>query len=150
MSHTQTTVRSVVLARIAILSLVRTVDFEKLAAESPDGKISLEDISTKGDYSITIDSQNSKIESKRLACASLAEGEGFFAGFSLAASLTKPPKSAEDKAADKARRAAKKAEKEAAAKAAAEAEAKKDATAFDHEPPPAGGESAGKSGKSRK
>lgn len=119
--ETESTVDTRTVERTAVLTLVRVVDFEKIAEES-GGSVSVEAIRTAGNFVVIVEPNGRDAKAHRVNVADEDAGANWLDGFEACAALKrkKPrtPKTPAEKAAAKKKRetAAKKAAVKAAAK----------------------------------
>jgi len=87
--QTESTIHTLAVERVATLALVRVVDFEKIAAESTDGSITVEALQNAGDFEVAITPNGRNAESIRKPVASEAAGLAWIDGFVACANLKK-------------------------------------------------------------
>lgn len=109
--NTESTIATKSIDRVAELALVRVVDFERIAKEAVDGKITVEALQAAGDFVVVIRPNGRNASEKRVKVASHVTGAAWLDGFVACAELRKRvPKTREEKEdAKKKREAAKQA-----------------------------------------
>lgn len=120
--QTESTLKKVTLDRVAVVSLVRAIDIEEIAAGAVDGMISKEALENAGTFIVQVEPNGRGAKPTRTQVANEAEGLAVIRGFEMCVALKKKAPRKEKKPVDPAERdaAAKKAaDKKAAAKKAA-------------------------------
>lgn len=118
--QTESTIHTIDVERTATISLVRVVDFDKIAADHPDGTLTVEELQTSGDFVVVVEPNGRDAKQLRTPVKDETAGYAWLDGFAACAALKKKtPKTPEEKAAAKKKREATKKKKEReAAKAA--------------------------------
>lgn len=75
--------------RVGILSIVRTIDFQKLAEESTDGRIDVDLLTEGGDFGVKVQPTGRGKDPVTFGVPDLAAAESFVAGFHAAVNLRK-------------------------------------------------------------
>jgi hypothetical protein len=118
--QTQNTIATKEIDRVGTISLLREVDFVKLAEEAEDGKLTVEQLQNSGDFVVEIKPSGRDAKTVRVPQESEAAGRAFMSGFECAVSLKKKSPRKDKKPVDpEARKAAAAAAKKKKAAAAA-------------------------------
>jgi hypothetical protein len=86
---TENNLGSVTVERVGTLTTLRTIDFQKLADESPDGKIDASLLVNGGDFSVRLTPTAKDSDPVDFPCDSKAGADAFVAGFVACANSRK-------------------------------------------------------------
>ncbi len=87
--QTESTIDTRLVERTAKISLVRVVDFEKIAADHPDGTLTVEELQQAGDFVVVIDPNGKGAKQQRHAVPNAEAGGMWLDGFTACADLKK-------------------------------------------------------------